>query len=128
MSLPRRALDQRLGPVGLGIERWDPATVTQVIAERLRVVSTSAAAGRPTLRREPHDPRSGPLFFSFGRVELLCGECAFTLIAGAPRPDVIRDAVVICPRCNSANESWDTHATMSAATLGGAPEWRRPRH
>jgi hypothetical protein len=102
--------------------------VDKVIAERLRVVSTSAAAGRPTLRREPHDPRSGPLFFSFGRVELLCGECAFTLIAGAPRPDVIRDAVVICPRCGSANESWDTPATRPSSAHGGAPGRRRPHH
>jgi hypothetical protein len=128
MSLPRRAFDQRLGPVGLGMERWGPATVDKVIAERLRVVSTSAAAGRPTLRREPHDPRSGPLFFSFGRVELLCGECAFTLIAGAPRPDVIRDAVVICPRCDSANESWDALATRPSSAHPGAPGRRRPHH
>lgn len=97
----------------LGRARWPlhgeagVLNVGPVIAERLRVLPASATEGRPIIRRDPSAGGHGPLFFSFGNVALKCGACAFTLMVGLPSADVIRDAVVICPQCAAANESWD---------------------
>lgn len=50
----------------------------------------------------------GPLFFSFGDLDLLCGACGFVLIRGVRSSSAIYDAIVECPGCGAWNESWDS--------------------
>lgn len=73
--------------------------------QRLHVLEPALAEGRPRLRR--HDPAgTGPLFFSFGDIDLLCGACMFLLMAGMPKVDALLAPVVLeCPNCSALNES-----------------------
>lgn len=73
-------------------------------SERLRVVHGSVS-GRPILRRGKLEGGVGPLFFSYGDLALLCGQCNFILIEGAPSLGILRDAIVKCPDCDAMNES-----------------------
>lgn len=86
--------------------------VDHVIAETLHVLTTAANEGRPIIRRDPGAGGRGPLFIStLGGVALKCGCCAFTLMSGLPSASIIRDAVLICPDCAAANESWDAFSS-----------------
>ena len=75
-------------------------------AVTLRVVTDLEAGGRPVIRRQD-DSQVGPLFFSFGHLNLLCGACTFLLIRGARTAEAIFDALVVCPNCGSFNEALD---------------------
>ena len=75
-----------------------------MIVETLRVVA-EPPLDRPVIRREDDD-QVGPLFFSFGEINLLCGACSFLLIRGARTANSIHDAIVVCPNCEACNESW----------------------
>jgi len=75
-----------------------------VIVETLLVVSDPKLEERPVIRRED-DSQVGPLFFSFGNINLLCGACTFLLIKGARAVDAILDAIVVCPNCGACNEA-----------------------
>jgi hypothetical protein len=70
----------------------------------LRVVTDLEAVERPVIRRQD-ESQVGPLFFSFGHLNLLCGACTFLLIRGARTVDAIFDALVVCPNCGSFNEA-----------------------
>lgn len=72
----------------------------------LRVVTDLEAVERPVIRRQD-ESQVGPLFFSFGHLNLLCGACTFLLIRGARTVDAIFDALVVCPNCGSFNEALD---------------------
>ena len=72
----------------------------------LRVVTDLEAGGRPVIRRQD-ESQVGPLFFSFGHLNLLCGACTFLLIRGTRTVEAIFDALVVCPNCGSVNEAWD---------------------
>jgi len=80
------------------------ATVPSVIVERLQVIRDCVTtAERPVVRRR--DNRLvGPLFFGPGQADLICGDCTFLLVRGAPRADSIKDAVLVCPNCEACNE------------------------
>ena len=75
-------------------------------AVTLRVVTDLETGGRPVIRRQD-DSQVGPLFFSFGHLNLLCGACTFLLIRGARTVEAIFDALVVCPNCGSFNEALD---------------------
>jgi hypothetical protein len=83
-----------------------------VIVETLRVVPDPPPVERPVIRRDDAD-RVGPLFFSSGQVNLLCGACTFLLIQGARAVDAIFDAIVVCPNCGANNEAWDNRAARA---------------
>ncbi|MFC4786507.1 hypothetical protein ACT8ZV_18680 [Nocardioides sp. MAHUQ-72] len=72
--------------------------------ELLRVVPDAVPDVRPVIRRLDED-RIGPLFISFGDVDLICGDCTFLLVRGARGVQDIVDAVVVCPNCGAANEA-----------------------
>ncbi len=71
----------------------------------LRVVTDPPLDERPVIRRE-NESEVGPLFFSFGDLNLLCGACTFLLIRGARTVESIFDAIVVCPNCGACNEAW----------------------
>ena len=48
--------------------------------ERLHVVGEPDLEGRPVLRRDPS--LTGPLFFSYGPINLVCGARSFLLVRG----------------------------------------------
>jgi len=75
-----------------------------VIVETLRVVADSHLDHRPVIRRE-NEAQVGPLFFSFGDLDLVCGSCTFLLIKGARALEAIFDAIVVCPNCGACNEA-----------------------
>ena len=75
-----------------------------MIVETLLVVRDPQLERRPVIRRED-DSQVGPLFFSFGNINLLCGACTFLLIKGARAVDAIFDAIVVCPNCGACNEA-----------------------
>ena len=70
----------------------------------MRVVTDLEVSGRPVIRRQD-ESQVGPLFFSFGQLNLLCGACTFLLIRGARTVEAIFDALVVCPNCGSFNEA-----------------------
>ena len=72
--------------------------------ETLLVVRDPQLERRPVIRRED-ESQVGPLFFSFGHLDLLCGACTFLLIRGARTVEAIFDALVVCPNCGSFNEA-----------------------
>ena len=76
-----------------------------MIVETLRVVTDPELEQRPVIRRE-NESQVGPLFFSFGEIDLLCGACTFLLIRGARAVEAILDAIVVCPNCGACNEAW----------------------
>jgi len=71
----------------------------------LRVVDTPDLDGRPVVRGD--GTRRGPLFFSYGQVNLLCGGCSFLLIKGILRAATLMDALIECPGCGAYNETWE---------------------
>ncbi|GAA2143667.1 hypothetical protein GCM10009844_16310 [Nocardioides koreensis] len=73
--------------------------------ETLRVVTDPQLERRPVIRRED-ESQVGPLFFSFGEIDLLCGACTFLLIRGARTVEAILDLIVVCPNCGACNEAW----------------------
>jgi hypothetical protein len=78
--------------------------------DQLRVMAEEGPPDdRPIVRRDPLGGTCGPLFLSYGNLDLRCGRCEFVLMHGAPSAAVLRDAVLVCPMCNALNETWDTH-------------------
>lgn len=75
-----------------------------MIVETLLVVRDAQLEQRPVIRRDD-ESQVGPLFFSFGNINLLCGACTFLLIKGARAVDAIFDAIVVCPNCGACNEA-----------------------
>jgi len=89
--------------------------------DRLHVLTDEVVPPRrPVVARDKLEGGPGPLFLSYGNVDLVCGGCAFTLVVGAPSPAALRDAVLVCPLCDALNETWDAHALTS----GNASECR----
>jgi len=79
-----------------------------VADEFLRVVTIPDLDRRPVVRGSR--ATIGPLFFSYGQVNLLCGECSFLLIKGILRSAALMDAVIECPSCGAYNETWEAAA------------------
>ena len=74
-----------------------------MLEEKLHVLKPAQAVGRRLLHRHNPDGK-GPLFFSFGAINLLCGACRFLLMAGMPRGGaLLGDAVLECPNCSALN-------------------------
>jgi len=76
-----------------------------VADEFLRVLDGPDLDGRPVLRSDR--THRGPLFFSYGQVNLQCGGCSFLLIKGIVRAATLMDAVIQCPGCGAYNETWE---------------------
>jgi len=70
--------------------------------EWLDVLTSEAAEGLHLVRRD--NQRSiGPLFVSWGQVNLLCGACDYLLMARIPRREALAGVAVECPNCGSLN-------------------------
>ncbi|GAB3785326.1 hypothetical protein GCM10027601_20650 [Nocardioides ungokensis] len=72
----------------------------------MRVIPVRDLGERAVVRRD-NQRRVGPLFFSSGDIDLLCGSCSFLLFKGLRSATLIGDTVAICPNCGSGNESSD---------------------
>lgn len=91
-----------------------PTLRSALASERLRVMDAEVVPpNRPVVARDKLDGGPGPLFLSYGKVDLMCGGCSFVLVAGAPSSASLRDAVLVCPACDAPNETWDAHVSTS---------------
>jgi hypothetical protein len=70
--------------------------------ESLHVLSLEDAEGLHIVRRDRQEC-VGPLFVSWGEVNLLCGGCDYLLMARLPRRDAIGGIAIECPNCASLN-------------------------
>ena len=94
------------------------------VTDRLRVVDAEALPPhRPVVARDELDGVPRPLFLSYGNVDLICGDCSFVLVVGAPSAASLRDAVLMCPACAAPNETWEAHGqrTTSPAMTSASP-------
>lgn len=97
---------------------------SSLVTDRLRVVDAEALPPhRPVVARDELDGGPGPLFLSYGEVDLICGACSFVLVAGAPSSASLRDAVLVCPACAAPNETWEAHGqhATSPASISVPP-------
>jgi len=70
--------------------------------ELLHVLKPEDAEGMHIVRRD-RQGSVGPLFVSWGQVNVLCGACDYLLMARLPRRDAIAGIAIECPNCACLN-------------------------